>query len=746
MLIQKKILAIIFVTLGILFSSLFLVIRHITIEGHLNIENNLVEQNIKRVQESINGLVEQLGIKSSDWGNWDDTYKFIEDHNKDYISSNLEDTSLKNMKINFMLFIDNDQKIVKAKSISETTWTDVTPTQDILHLAKPESQLLQSPEHTFEKGGLILLDQKPAVIFTRPILTSELKGPSRGTLIWGYFITPQIIDDIEKKTHLTISFDRWDLTKDMSHNDIGQPHKRIEVLGDDHIEGYSTINDIYGNKTFYIEVLQDRPVYQEGIKNTHYLGLVLIASMALVSVLLFILLDRIIISRMMYIHKDLKKISQAQNMYLRVRSLGKDEIGNLSDEINKTLEALEKSHSSLETTRNQLIQSQKLESLGKLAGGIAHDFNNILGSVLGYASLLQSKFANDASISKKLSVIVQSAERGAHLTKQLLGFARQGKYEKAVFSINDVIDECLELIKSSTKNITIEKILDPQTLPLEGDSTQILQVILNLGLNAKDAMPDGGKLYFGTQNTDLDELTLKSLGAPVDMKKGKYVHLTVRDTGTGIPKDIQGKIFDPFFTTKSHGKGSGLGLATVHGIVENHQGWITLNSEEGRGTTFHIFFPVSTKPSTAIPTVKAETNTFDLSIIENKTILITDDEKNLRDYVSDILTSHKAHIVSAENGKDGAEKFHQYQVDLVILDIIMPQYDGFYAYEEIHKDNPDTPILFVSGYSEDNKVAALRANSNGKVFFVQKPYKPEKLLSTIAAALRKERKDHEAAH
>ncbi len=738
--IQRKIIAILLISMLLSFSLLFLVIRHLTLKAHLKIEKDLAHQNIIRMEGAFEDLILQLGIKSSDWGNWDDTYQYIQDHNSDYVESNLGDSSLKNIKINFMIFADQDGKIVKSKHVSETEWKEIPATPDLDQLMQPIYGLRQNYEKPFEKGGFIVINQKPAVVFSRPILKSDGTGPPRGTLIWGYYLTEKIINEISIKTHLKIEFNI--LKSETSHPHDTHKQTSFILVSDELAEGYTILDDINGKRIFYVEIFFDRPIYQQAIKNITYLGFVLLMAMIIFTSLIYQLLDRVIISRMLEIHEDLEKISNADCKTMRVREMGNDEIGTLSYEINRTLDALEKSHSKLEATRQQLIQSQRLESLGQLAGGIAHDFNNILTSIMGYATMLQGKFSQDASVSKKLMVIVNSTERGALLVKQLLGFARRGKYQVTAFSTNELITEFLDLLKSTAKKVTVETSLAPDDCIIEGDSTQILQVLLNLGFNAKDAMPDGGKLYFGTQKVPLDEPALKSLGAPDGTEPGWYVHITVRDTGHGIPKNIQDKVFDPFFTTKGPGKGSGLGLATARGIIENHHGWITLHSEEGCGTTFHLFLPASAKLE--VEKVKNTNNTpIDLSIIENKTILVTDDEKGLRDYIYDVLSPHKVNVITAENGKESAEKFHEQlsskPIDLVILDIIMPDYDGFYAYDKIHREKPETPILFASGYGEDGKVSAIRQEAQGNVFFIQKPYKPDNLLATIANAFRKEK-------
>ncbi len=244
----------------------------------------------------------------------------------------------------------------------------------------------------------------------------------------------------------------------------------------------------------------------------------------------------------------------------------------------------------LKQTQEQLFQSQKLESLGKLAGGIAHDYNNILASIMGFGSMLRQRVGHDEKSVIQADIIISSAERAAKLTQQLLGFARKGQYERKIFSLNDSVKQTVDILSATvTKNIDIRTNLEADLATIEGDSNQIMQVLLNLGLNARDAMPQGGTITIETQNYLVKE------GSPAELNRDKhhYVLLKFSDTGTGIDLSVRDKIFDPFFTTKPQGKGTGLGLAMVYGIVKNHGGIIDIESELGEGTTFLLYFPAN---------------------------------------------------------------------------------------------------------------------------------------------------------
>lgn len=248
----------------------------------------------------------------------------------------------------------------------------------------------------------------------------------------------------------------------------------------------------------------------------------------------------------------------------------------------------------LRDTREKLFQSQKLEVIGQLAGGVAHDFNNMLGGILGYTSLLKDKYADDQKTMRQLSIIQQSAERGASLTRNLLGFARKGNYESVIISLNETVEEARAmLVHSLDKNIAVVIDVQKDLWQIKGDSTQLFQVILNLGVNARDAMPCGGTLTIQTRNLWVDKSLCHNIAG---LAEGKHVLVTVTDTGTGIPEDIRKRIFEPFYTTKGEGKGTGLGLSMIDGIIANHHGLIRLHSEEGKGTSFFIYLPAIENP------------------------------------------------------------------------------------------------------------------------------------------------------
>ncbi|MCP5464851.1 MAG: response regulator [Deltaproteobacteria bacterium] len=381
----------------------------------------------------------------------------------------------------------------------------------------------------------------------------------------------------------------------------------------------------------------------------------------------------------------------------------------------------------------QLMQSQKLDALGKLAGGVAHDFNNILGGIMGYTSLLKSKFSEQADVVKKLNVIESSAMRGADLTKKMLGFARKGQYEQAVLSVNDVATEVCDLLSESMpKSIRLHINLNPDVASMKGDTTQIFQVILNVANNAIDAMPDGGELSVSSKVTVLEEDDAQKMGLTGGRK---FTELRISDTGMGMPQDVIQRVFEPFFTTKEVGKGTGLGLAMVHGIMANHGGGVLIESQEGKGTTLRLFFPIFHQHETKMHETKG-LDSGETKILQNSRVLIVDDEPMIRDLVSELLEPLGANIITAGDGLEAVEKFEeQKELDLVVLDVIMPNLDGLATYKKIKEIAPQTKVVFASGYSESDEIRELR--KTGLVDFVQKPFKTEQLVNKVSTLIAK---------
>jgi len=373
----------------------------------------------------------------------------------------------------------------------------------------------------------------------------------------------------------------------------------------------------------------------------------------------------------------------------------------------------------------QLQQAQKMEAIGTLAGGIAHDFNNLLMAIQGRASILLMHKDPSHPDFEPLRGIESYIESAADLTRQLLGFARGGKYEVRSTDLNKLIKKENGMIGRTRKEITIRGTYEKNLWSVEVDKGQVQQVLLNLYVNALQAMPVRGDLYIKTQNVTVDENYTK----PYQVEPGKYVQISVTDTGVGMDKATQDRMFDPFFTTKKMGRGTGLGLASAYGIIKNHGGFINVYSEKGHGTTFNIYLPASEKE-----VIEEKESTGDI-LMGSETLLFIDDEDMIIEIAEDMLGLLGYKVLAARSGKEAIEIYqkNKEQIDIVVLDMVMPDMNGGETYDRIKDINPDVKTLLSSGYSINGQATEiLNRGCNG---FIQKPFKMKELSQKLKGIL-----------
>ncbi|MDP2209558.1 MAG: CHASE3 domain-containing protein [Bacteroidota bacterium] len=378
----------------------------------------------------------------------------------------------------------------------------------------------------------------------------------------------------------------------------------------------------------------------------------------------------------------------------------------------------------------QFLRTQRLESIGTLAGGIAHDLNNVLAPILLSVEYLR-KIIKDENGKRMLDALESSAKRGADIIKQVLTFAHGTEGEKGIIQLKHLISEMVNIIKETfPRLIRLDLKIAKDLWTIEGNATNLHQVLLNLCVNARDAMPNGGKLKLAAENFEIDESMAK---IHIDAKPGRYVILSVTDTGTGIPKEIIDKIYDPFFTTKAVGKGTGLGLSTVHAIVKSHGGFINVYSEAGNGTTFKTYLPAAELGQTE----KSGSKGKELITGNGELILVIDDELSICEITNEILEMFGYRVLTASNGAEGLVIFKSRAKDitLVITDMMMPIMDGPQTIRELRKINPAVKIILSSGLMEkDDTDKGIEHIADG---LIAKPYTAEKLLEVIHSVLHK---------
>lgn len=376
----------------------------------------------------------------------------------------------------------------------------------------------------------------------------------------------------------------------------------------------------------------------------------------------------------------------------------------------------------------QLSHVQKMEAIGHLAGGIAHDFNNILTAIIGYGHVLMIKMDGTDPLRHNAAEILKSAERAANLTQGLLAFSRKQIISPRPMKLNEIIRNVEKLLlRIIGEDIELKAELAADDSTVMADSVQMEQVLMNLATNARDAMPEGGFLTIKTEKVEFDREYISAHGYG---EAGAYVCISVTDTGSGMDEETKKKIFEPFFTTKDVGKGTGLGLAIIYGIIKQHNGYINVYSEPGRGTTFKIYLPLSDispdelkKEDVFLPRGKSET------------VLLAEDDGNVRNLIRVVLGEYGYQVIEAVDGEDAVRKFidNKDRVDLLVLDVIMPKKNGKEVYDEISGMAPGKKALFISGYTADiiHKKGILESG----VHFISKPIAPQDFLRKVREIL-----------
>jgi two-component system, cell cycle sensor histidine kinase and response regulator CckA len=379
----------------------------------------------------------------------------------------------------------------------------------------------------------------------------------------------------------------------------------------------------------------------------------------------------------------------------------------------------------------RIRQSEKLEAIGQLAGGIAHDFNNQLAGILSYANLLKTGLANQPALAEYADNIIVAGQRSAGLTAQLLAFARQGKYRSVPVDVHGLIDETVQMLtRSINKNIAISTDLQARSARTIGDPAQLENAFLNLAINARDAMPAGGTIVFSTRNVELDQFPAAE--GMFEGRPGKYIQIRVADTGAGMSNEVRQRIFEPFFTTKEHGKGTGMGLASVYGTVKSHKGAVEVHSQLGTGTDFILYLPCSNveEPVEADRTADAEVPT---TIAAH--VLAIDDEPLVLGSMKRLLENLGCRVTTCATGAEAVERYRTSfkEFDAVILDLIMPGMSGKEAFTQMRAINPRIVALVISGYSLEGDVQEmLDAGVKG---FLEKPFKGDELARTLSRVL-----------
>jgi two-component system, cell cycle sensor histidine kinase and response regulator CckA len=397
--------------------------------------------------------------------------------------------------------------------------------------------------------------------------------------------------------------------------------------------------------------------------------------------------------------------------------------------VNRDITMRKQAEAELQEREHQLRQAQKMEAVGRLSGGIAHDFNNLLSVIIGYADELDTSRGETEKLRRNAEQIKKAGLRAASLTRQLLAFSRQQVLQPKVLELNAVVAELAKMLRRLIgADVELKLNLDSRAGRVKADQSQLDQVIVNLVVNARDAMPEGGKLTIETANTELGEQHSSKMPY---VKPGSYVQLTVADTGTGMSAEVIAHIFEPFFTTKEKGKGTGLGLSTVYGIIKQSDGYIWVDSKPGKGTSFQIFLPREMEAAPAL-TVQAAAAPRAAS---SSTVLVVEDEESLRELITDLLERNGYQVLPAADGAEALKlaRSSPAPIHLLLTDVVLPGIGGPILARQLAADQPGIRILYMSGYSDFNALGRGTVPPDARL--LQKPFTKEVLLQLVSEVL-----------
>jgi len=799
---QSKFLLLISSSLCFLLFLLLIASRLILLPSFMELEEKEARANVKRVLNVLSEETESLTSLAVDYAGWDDTYRFAADVNREYIRKNLGDTFFQKFRLNFIIVVNNKGELVYHGAYDLEKRLPAPFPEGLRSLLTPGNPLLKHAQTDGKHEGIISIPEGIIQLSSLPIITSEFKGPIRGALLAGRFLSPPAVDRISAITRLSLHlYSLNDPNLPISPSSLSPEGPPRLLPGKKFVSGYSLLSDISGKRAAIVRVDTPRTIYQQGIRTIFYFMLWFAAFCVLVAVLgnsfarKFMLVRRsgeesrsryqAIVeafdgllcisspdSRIVFLNRkfvelsgrnpvgedcrdifrdvlgiesggDVEAVFQGETVRREAYSPGGDKWYYVVDSpvfhmdgaisrLTMLADITESKRASREREKleAQLQQSRKMEAVGLLAGGIAHDFNNILYAIVGFATLLRMNIPMEHPDRSHVDQILSATDRATNLVKSLLIFSRKQIIDPRPEDLNQIVRNLEKILRRvMTEDIELKLVLSGQRMGIMADASQIDQALINLAANARDAMPHGGVLTIATaRSAPPAELLAEKLVS----SRSPCVLLTVSDTGTGMESWIRERIFDPFFTTKEVGKGTGLGLAAVYGIVKQHNGHIAVESEPGKGTTFRIWLPFA---GDAVPPLMEPSYESSPCFNGSGTILIAEDDKVLRLLNRMVLEKAGYRVIEAENGDEAVSMFrkHPEEIDLLLMDLVMPKMNGRKAYDEIRIIRPGIRVIFVSGYAPD--IIAEKNISTEGFRCLQKPMKPVELLMAVRGEL-----------
>ncbi len=843
---RQKTLLIIVLTMVVAVGSLFLLSRLVLLHGYARLEESFARENLERAASALTNELNTLDRTTSEYASWDQTYAYVHGTNPDYVKSEFPAATFQELKVSFVVILDNSGHKLFSKGFDLDHAGEAPVPEGIDENLKTGSSILNHKSLESRVAGILVLKAGPVLVDSRPILTSDSRGPVAGTLIMGRVLDAAEVQRLSQMVHMPLTVERVDgsnLEADIPSKRYTRPDQsstEIRALDQDSLAAYQELDDIYGRPAIVLRVILSRTIYEQGQTTLLQFTMLLVAAALLFGAATLYLLERVILSRVADLSDGITQIGASGNLSARLEIRGADELAYLGTGINSMLEDLEKAqieqhqgrtrlgvmiekmpavlwttdtelrvtsavgaalellglraneltgktlfeyfqtedpefspiaahrkalhgesvtyemewqHRMFEShvqplrgnegeligvigvalditdrkhLADQLRQAQKMQAVGELAGGVAHDFNNLMMVVKGHAEMLLDRLPKSSPQRSNVEQIQTAAERAASLTAQLLAFSRKQVLQARVLDLNEVVGGMIQMVSCVIgENIELAFMPAARLGNVKADPSQIEQVVLNLVVNARDAMPEGGRLTIETANVELDK---NYTAQHAVVEPGPYVMLTVTDTGCGMDAKTQARIFEPFFTTKEQGKGTGLGLATVYGVTKQSGGCIWVYSEIGHGTTFKIYLPKVTEKVKELAAAKM----IPAPASGSETILFVEDEQSVRELVREYLSAQGYGVLEASDGVQALDiaAAHPGVIQLLITDVVMPRLSGRELANQIATAGRDLKVLYISGYTDDSIFR--HGVLEGGMEFLQKPFN----LRTLAQKIR----------
>ena len=670
-----------------------LVQRAIIMPSFERVEREEAITDIHRAKDAIRNELNHLSLFLGDWSAWDDTRDYVDGKENQYEAKNLIPSTFVTNRLNLLWIGDNDGRKVWSGAYEVPSMKEVTLAEFARGRIDRSNPLLQHRDPGSLVSGLMLTEQGPLLVCSRPVVSSNNEGPIRGTMVMGRFLNDKLIQSLAIQTQ--VAFTAWPIPGESvppaEKSAISQCEanggQALRIESNQQLNAYTTIPDLLGRPVLLLKAELSRDITLRGRVAMGFAAISHVFAGAIIILLVWTTFQRLVVRRVTALTDYALSLGQGAECPSRPDVASKDEIGTLAREFCATVARLDERN-------QQLLQMQKMEAVGQLANGLAHDFNNLLTVILGCAARLKKADGTPSDLVETVSTLEEATKQGQTMTQSLLTFCHRVPIEKHPVDLRAATRGATRLLRHvlpASVRLTVSADGD-RPLWVNGNTTHLQQVLLNLVINARDAMAEGGDLSIAVTELGPDGRSATGRAGHADLG---WACVTVTDNGDGIPPDVLPQIFDPFFTTKPRGHGTGLGLAIVHGIVEDHNGRVEVKSEIGKGSSFSILLPRVEN----VPVLSATDQPRPVPAGQGELIILAEDNRHVRELASSALKSFGYRVVHTVDGSSALNycRDHRGEVSLCILDIDLPGCSGTDCLRQLRDAGIRVPALLITG-------------------------------------------------